>query len=382
MPFDPAKPYNDLPDLPPKAEIETVAILKQSIKTRHALAQLNAAIQNLPNPDVLIMPISLQEARDSSAIENIVTTDDALFRQSELPGEPKDPAVKEALRYRTALYDAYSKLRKRPVGANTAIEICRTLTGIDIDVRAVPGTTLRNIGTGETIYTPPIGQDRIRTKLSNWEKFIHEETNIDALVRIAVQHYQFEAIHPFFDGNGRTGRILNVLLLLELGILDKPVIYQCRSILATRDLYYKKLHGVTAQGAWLPWIEYYLLTLEDSAQKSAMKSFRIQMLINSTEKLLHSKGSKLPSKELIVFLFGRPYCRIGELVDAGLAKRQTAASYLNSLSALGVLEEIRSGREKIFVHKKFLELLTTDGLGVTKYPDSDDGPSELLFAID
>ncbi len=378
MTFHPTKAYNELPELPPQADIESKVILKQSIEARQALANLNASIQKLPNPDVLIAPFILQEARDSSAIENIVTTDDELFKQSDHTAAPSDPAVKEALRYRAALYDAYDRLNARPIGANTAIQICRTLTGVEMDIRAVPGTTLRNDQTGETVYTPPIGQDLIRAKLSNWEKFIHQQTDIDVLIRIAVQHYQFEAIHPFGDGNGRTGRILNVLLLLENRLLDKPVLYLSREILATRDAYYQGLINVTKHDAWETWISYFLKRLTISAEKTAYKAKQIQVLFDSTRTHVRAGAPKFYSQELLDFLFARPYCRIGELVDVGIAKRQTAAVYLGHLAELGVLKETKSGREKIFVHTKLLELLTTDGANVTKYPDGSGKPSGLL----
>ncbi len=367
MTFHPSKAYNELPDLPPQADIESKVILKQSIEARQALANLNASIQKLPNPDVLIAPFILQEARDSSAIENIVTTDDELFKQSDHAAEPNDLAVKEALRYRAALYDAYDRLNSKPIGANTAIQICRTLTGVAMDIRAVPGTTLRNHQTGETVYTPPFGQDVIRAKLANWERFIHDETGIDALIRIAVQHYQFEAIHPFGDGNGRTGRILNVLLLLDQQLLDKPVLYLSREILATRDRYYQGLNGVTIDGDWHTWISYFLERLCVSAKTTAVKARQIEELIESSRLHIRAEAPKLYSRDLMDFLFARPYCRIGDLVRAGMAKRQTAAVYLGELERLGVLRSEKTGREKLFVHTKFLELLITDGASVTPY---------------
>ena len=368
MPFNPLKPFNDLPDLPPAAEIESKTILKHSIAARFALAKLNTSVKSLPNPDVLIHPMTLQEARDSTAIENIVTTDDVLFRQTGRSDEPGDPAVKEALRYRQALYDASTALQTRPIGTNLAIDICRKLKGIDMTIRAVPGTTLRNEATGKVVYTPPAGTGVIRDKLANWEKFIHERTEIDALVRTAVQHYQFEAIHPFPDGNGRTGRILNIMVLLEYGLIDKPVLYLSREFLVTRSSYYKNLNAVTAEEKWEEWIVYFLTCLEASARATALKSQQIERLIQSTKAHLRARTPKLYSHELMDFLFARPYCRIADMVEAGLAKRQTATVYLGQLASLGILDESKSGREKIFVHRKFRDLLTTDGSGVEPYP--------------
>jgi len=378
MPWNPNEPYNDLPDLPPKVEVETKAILKASIEARDALAHLNEAVQRLPNPDVLIAPISLQEARDSSEIENIVTTDDALFRLVDDQDNRADPSSKEALRYRAALYQGYSGLKSRPVGTNTAIEICRTLKGVDLDIRAVPGTTLRNQSTREVIYTPPNGQDVIRSKLANWEHFVHDD-GLDALVRIAIQHYQFEAIHPFNDGNGRTGRILNILLLVEQQLLSYPVLYLSRHILRTKNEYYNLIRGVTERGSWHEWIEYFFDILVTSAAESETKANLVQILMIHTEAHMKLYAPKLISAEFSSVLFAQPYCRISDLTAKGVAKRQTASNYLQILSRAGILKEIKIGRDKLFVHSKFLELLTTDGRQILEYSGNALAPAKLMF---
>jgi Fic family protein len=241
--FDPARAYNDLPPLPPRADLETRAVLKACIEASRAVAE--------PNQDVLINTIPLLEARASSEIENIVTTTDQIFRYAQPDREAlADPATKEALRYRTALRRWVEVLKKRPLAMATAVEVCRTWLGVNLDIRRVPGTALVNEATGEVVYTPPEGEAVLQTLLVNWERFLHDSEDLDPLVRMAVAHYQFEAIHPFSDGNGRTGRILNLLLLIERELLELPVLYLSRAIIRQKADYYRLLLAVTARGAW------------------------------------------------------------------------------------------------------------------------------------
>jgi Fic family protein len=380
MGFDPNTPYNDLPDLPPRVELETRAVLKACIEARARLAELNAEAARLPNPDILIGYSVLLEARDSSAIENIVTTQDALFQHAQLDEATADPATKEALRYRHALYNGFQTLRDRPISTRTATQICRLLKGFDIDIRAVPGATLRNDRTGEIVYTPPVGEELIRRKLANWEQFIHGQTKLDPLVRLAVQHYQFEAVHPFSDGNGRTGRIINILYLVEQNLLAAPILYLSREIFETRTQYYQFLIDVTRNNSWEQWISYILKLIALSATRGRAKVLRYRTLMLHTQDFIRSQEPKLTSHELLDVLFAQPYCRIGSLVEAKVAKRQAASAYLKSLVHLGVLEEIKVGREKIFLHRKLHQLLTTDGDQVTEYARNSPLPARPLFA--
>ena len=217
MPFDPSIPFNDLPLLPPPLEsIETAAILKKCISARVALAELKQAAELIPNASVLANALPLLEAQASSEIENIVTTTDKLLEYVDAPEtRAADPATKEALRYRRALFEGVRKVQKGRLTVETAIDVCRTIKDEPLDLRSKPGTTLRNTATGAVIYTPPVGKDVIRDKLANWQEFLISQNDLDPLIRCAVQHYQFEAIHPFADGNGRTGRILNILYLVQ-----------------------------------------------------------------------------------------------------------------------------------------------------------------------
>jgi Fic family protein len=220
------RPYNELPHLPPRHDVETRRVLKLCIEARARLAELKQAGDLIPNQTVLINTIPILEAQASSAIENIVTTTDRLFQFAQQAADGKaDPATKEALRYRTALHHGYHTLSARPLCTGTAVEVCSTIKGAEMDIRRIPGTALINDAKGEVVYTPPVGESNIRDLMGNWEKFLHDGGDIDPLVRMAVAHHQFEAIHPFTDGNGRTGRILNILYLIEKELLSLPVLY-------------------------------------------------------------------------------------------------------------------------------------------------------------
>ncbi|MFP5462927.1 MAG: protein adenylyltransferase Fic [Gammaproteobacteria bacterium] len=367
MTFDPLRPYNTLPDLPPSTDIESKPILKACIEARAALAALKSAGALIPNQAVLINTIPMLEAQASSEIENIVTTSDAMFRYAQLEGRAVDPATKEALRYRTALQQGYLSLERRPLGTNTAVEVCSLIKSSAMEIRRVPGTALANQATGEVIYTPPEGEGLLREKLANWERFIHERTDIDPLIRMAVAHYQFEAIHPFIDGNGRTGRVLNLLMLVEQGLLEIPVLYLSRHILRNRAAYYRDLLAVTTVGAWEPWICFMLAAVADTARWTTVKIEAIRRLQSEATDFLRSRAGKIYSRELVDALFVQPYCRIRNLVDIGIAKRQTASVYLKHLVDLGMLSEVGAGREKLYIHPNFLRLLTSDDHPVLPY---------------
>ncbi len=357
--FDPNKPYNELPLLPPPAEqIETNAILKQCINARVALAQLKQAAELIPNAAVLVNALPLLEARASSEIENIVTTTDKLFEFVDINEDKADAATKEALRYRSALFEGSKMVRRGMLTTDIAIHICSTIKGLDLDIRDDSGTSLKNRASGELIYTPPVGQELLIEKLNNWQAFMHDNTDIDPLVRMAVQHYQFEAIHPFSDGNGRTGRILNILFLVEQGLLDTPILYLSRHVIHNKADYYRLLLDVTRKQAWGPWILFILKGVEETCVWTTDKIKAIRELMHHTSQHVQTQLPKTYSWELVVSLFKQPYCRIGNLVAAGVAKRQTASVYLKQLAELGVLREIKSGREALFIHPKYIELLT------------------------
>ncbi|MFQ5546815.1 MAG: protein adenylyltransferase Fic [Woeseia sp.] len=357
--FDPKKPYNDLPLLPPPAEqIESKVILKQCINARVAMAELKQAAELIPNAAVLVNALPLLEARASSEIENIVTTTDKLFEFADIAEDKADAATKEALRYRSALFEGSKMVRRGMLTTDMAIHICSTIKDMELDIRDDSGTKLKNRATGELIYTPPVGQDLLIEKLENWQRFMHEHTEIDPLIRMAVQHYQFEAIHPFADGNGRTGRILNILFLVEQGLLDTPILYLSRHVIQHKADYYRLILKVTTKQAWGPWILFILKSVEETCQWTTDKIKAIRELMEHTSQHVQTSLPKTYSWELVEALFKQPYCRIGNLVSAGIAKRQTASVYLKQLCEVGVLREVKRGREAVFIHPKYIELLT------------------------
>ncbi len=358
MNFDPKRPYNDLPLLPPTAGVETVPVLKACITARAALAELKATGALIPNQAVLINTIPLLEAQASSEIENIVTTSDALFRFATEDGAGADPATKEALRYRTALFQGYAALKTRLLATNVAVEVCSVIKGTDMDVRRVPGVALASDARGTIVYTPPEGEDRLRDLLANWEAFLHAKDGPDPLIRMAIQHCQFEAIHPFTDGNGRTGRILNLLYLVDQGLLEMPVLYLSQAIIATRADYYRLLLEVTQKGAWEPWIIYMLNAVTTTAQWTTARIRAIRTMLDAVAETIRQSAPKIYSRELGELIFAMPYCRIQNVVEAGIAQRQSASVYLKKLVAIGVLEERKAGRERLFINPQLLALLT------------------------
>lgn len=352
----PDRPWNELPILPPQTDLETKAVLKKCIAARAALGELKQAAELIPNQAMLINIIPLLEAKDSSEIENIVTTTDKLFQYADSPIESMDAATREALAYRTALNNGFRSLAKRPLCTATAAEICSTIKEMQMDIRKVPGTALANKTTKDIIYTPPEGEQRLRDLLANWERFLHEENDIDPLIRMAVAHYQFEAIHPFSDGNGRTGRVINSLYLIEKGLLTLPILYLSRYINGHRADYYRLLQQVTAQQNWEEWLLYILEGIEATARWTTDKIAAIRALETHTREHIQKRLPKLYSRELVELIFTQPYCRIGNLVDSGIAKRQAASKYLKELASIDVLVETQVGREKLFIHPRLLEL--------------------------
>ncbi|GGN19741.1 MULTISPECIES: protein adenylyltransferase Fic [Marinomonas] len=367
MSFRADLPYNQLPQLPPDIDlIETRTVLKACISARAALAELKQAGELLPNQSMLINLLPLLEAKDSSEIENIVTTTDQLFQYAQ-EDTGADHATKEALRYRTALNQGFTQLTSRPLCSNTAVEVCSTLKNMDMDIRKVPGTVIGNQTTGEIVYTPPVGEDVIRGLLANWENFLHDENDIDPLIKMAVSHYQFEAIHPFYDGNGRTGRILNVLFLIEQKLLSLPILYLSRYIVQNKQDYYRLLNQVTREQNWQDWLLFILQGVEQTCIWTCNKIAAIKALIDVTSDYIRDQLPKIYSYELVQLIFEQPYCRINNLVEKDIAKRQTASTYLKKLTDIGVLKEVSVGKEKLFVHPKLMQLMIQDSNDVSSY---------------
>ena len=357
MPWRPDVPFDDLPPLPPAGtDLEQKPVLKAAIEARTALATLAQASRLLPNPNILIHAVPLLEAQASSAIENIVTTADELFKHAESGGG--DQATKEALRCRSALFAGVESIRIRPLMAATASRVCCELQGRELAVRAVPGTRIANPTTREVVYVPPEGADLIRDKLSEWERFIHARDDLDPLVRMAVAHYQFEAINPFHDGNGRTGRVVNILMLIEAGLLHDPILYLSRAIIARKNDYYRLLGAVTAEDAWIDWILFMLGAVSESATSTMRKIGSIRTCQNDIAERARAATPGGRDAQFLAVLFEQPYCRISTVSLRCDVSRQTASSWLHALQTAGLLDEIKVGRELLFVNHEFLDVLT------------------------
>ena len=357
--WTPEKPFNDLPPLPPKGvAFDTSEIHRALVASHRTLAELKQATRRITNPGILIDSLGLREAQSSSEIENIVTTGDELFRAFSDKGERTDAATKEVLRYRDALYAAHMDLRAgRPLATVMFEKINQTVRNTIDGVRRVPGTKILNAGTGEVIYTPPEGESLLREKLARLEKFIYGAEDIDPLIKLALVHYQFEAIHPFSDGNGRTGRIINLLYLVEAELLTIPVLFLSGYVLTHKADYYSGLLGVTRDNDWHRWVGYMLEAVRFTAADTLSRIDAILALQLQFADRLRSKLPKIYSLELVQLLFANPYTKIEFLVRAEIAKRQTASKYLDEIAKLGLLVVIERGREKYFVNRPLIDVL-------------------------
>jgi Fic family protein len=264
------------------------------------------------------------------------------------------------LRYSRALFEGFGAIKQYPLSTRTAEQVCSTIKGVEMPVRRTPGTTLKNDATGATIYTPPEGETLLRDLLANWERYLHNETELDPLIRMAVGHYQFEAIHPFTDGNGRTGRVLNSLFLIQENLLTLPVLYLSRYIIQHKTDYYRLLLHVTREQQWEPWVLYILQGVAQTASWTTAKIAAIRALFERTAEQVRASFPKIYSHELVSLLFELPYCRISNLTERGIAKRETASSYLKRLVEIGVLRETSAGKEKLFINLGLMQLLTND----------------------
>jgi Fic family protein len=356
--FNPEKPYNQLPLLPAKAELETMAVMKQLVKSHQALAELKGYAQTLPNQEVLIHSIILQEAKDSSAIENIVTTHDELFKGLTL-AQNLSPQVKEVLNYRAALWEGFSFVRQKEfLSVNGIIAIQQRLEGNRSGIRKLPGTALKNDRTGKTIYTPPDHPDAIQKLLKNLEQYLNTDLGkTDPLIKMAVAHYQFESIHPFYDGNGRTGRIINVLYLILEKLLSAPVLYLSRYIIHNKSDYYRLLQEVRTKDAWGEWVLYMLKAVEETSRGTLRLIDEIRGAMETTAAIMKEHTGKIYSKDFWELLFEKPYVRIGDLVEKGIASRNIAAKYLRTLEEAGIVRSEKKGRDVLYVNVRLFNIL-------------------------
>lgn len=354
------KAFNNLPILPPKQSmVETIAILKQESKSAVALAELKGLANTLPNQNILINAIILKEAQASSGIENIITTQDKLYQALYAKSAKPDVATKEVLRYREALLMGTQLIKEKGfLNTNGIIAIQKELEENNAGLRRLPGTALINDLTNEVIYTPPDNFDTISDLMKNLEEYLNNDADdTSPLIKLAIQHYQFESIHPFYDGNGRTGRIINVLYLILKGLLNEPLLYLSSFIIQSKIDYYRLLQEVRTKNNWEDWIMYILKGIEQTAKSTIEQINKINLLFNETQKLVQDKLPRIYSKDLIEQLYIHPYSKIEFLVENLKLNRKTAGSYLKNLEELGVLEAESKGKEVIYVNTKLYELL-------------------------
>ncbi len=356
MSFNRNQPYNDLALLPPEVDLETKVVLKQAISANKELAELKGAGGAIPNQAVLINSIVLQEARLSSEIENVVTTTDELYQATGKDLSRINPQTKEVLHYREALWYGFESIKSKPLSTNLFVDLVRIIKQTNMGVRKVPGTKIAS-SKGHVIYTPPEGESILRDLLDNLERFLHGNDGLDPLIKLALIHYQFEAIHPFTDGNGRTGRIINILYLVEKGLLDIPVLYLSHFIINNKNDYYAGLRRVTEESDWEGWILFMLQAIETTARQTRQKILGIRDLMDEASEVVRENATKVYSKDLIELIFELPYCKIRFLEQRNIAKRQTASVYLKKLEEIGVLESVKVGREVYFLNKRLLEFL-------------------------
>ncbi|MEO8619458.1 MAG: Fic family protein [bacterium] len=351
-----------LTDLDP-ARFDTPSILRGLAGASRQLAELKGVSASIPHAGILINALGMQEAKDSSAIENIVTTHDELFREGAFPEEAGSASAKEVLRYRQALkvgFDAVNATGLLTI--NYILEIQKELERNDAGFRKVPGTVLKD-NAGRTVYTPP-EPDVIPGLMSKLESFINAPSTaeLDPLIRMALIHHQFESIHPFYDGNGRTGRIINVLYLLTQQLLDIPVLYMSRHIVRTKSDYYRLLQAVRERGTWEEWVTYMLSAVEASARDGIAMVLGIKRVLLETKHRIRGEHRKIYSQDLINSLFTHPYTKI-QFIERDLdVSRITATKYLNALAESGILVKRKVGRGYYYINEPLTAILTAEYL--------------------
>ncbi|MBL8027848.1 MAG: Fic family protein [Fibrobacteres bacterium] len=351
---------NKLAPIPNTFDFDSKAILKKAASAHRYLAELKGLSATIPNQDILINTLSLQEAKDSSAIENIITTNDELYKEQLFPEHVHNPVAKEVQNYATALKKGFKLVRENGhLTSNSILLIQEELEKNSAGFRKVPGTDLKNAQTGEVVYTPPQDYQTIVDLMNNLEQYINDESlhDADILVKMAVIHYQFESIHPFYDGNGRTGRIINVLYLVLKGLLDIPVLYLSRHIISTKNDYYRLLQAVREKEAWEEWVLYILTAVETTSIQTLQTVQEMKLALMDYKHRIRS-GFKFYSQDLINNLFFHPYTKIEFVQNDLKISRLTATKYLEELTAAGFLKKEKVGRANYFVNAKLFEILS------------------------
>lgn len=345
-------PFNDV-------DLKTPKILEALNEASRSLAELKGFANSIPNQHILINAITINEAKDSSAIENIVTTHDSIYKVLTESGF-KEEAAKEVVDYRSAIWSGYETIKDKSfINTNVLVKLQGMIEHNSAGIRKTPGTKLLNSITGEIVYTPPQEEKEIRDLLKNLEDYMNDNTDdVDPLIKMALIHYQFESIHPFYDGNGRTGRILNILYLVLNGLLDSPILYLSNYINSNKNEYYRLFKSVREDNNYEDWILYILKGIEETSKHTIELIKQIMNEMDSYKKEFTQKLPKIYSDELLESLFYEVYTRIGYIEDKCGVTRQTASTYLNQLTEVGLLEYEKVGRESIYKNTRLIELLS------------------------
>jgi Fic family protein len=353
-------PHHTLKKLPPRREkVETIEILREVNKASTALAELKGIAKTIPNQAMLINAVILQEAKDSSEIENIITTQDELYKALTVASSKVSSETKEVVNYRKAILTGFDTLKKQQfLRVNDIIAIQQELVDNNAGIRSTPGTVLKNETTGEIVYTPPQDKAEINDLLSNFIQFFNErDEELSPLINLAILHYQFESIHPFYDGNGRTGRILNILYLILNELIDVPILYLSSYIIQNKQEYYRLLSHTNKTGEFEEWILYMLKAVENTSKSTIEKISKIKNQLDLTIERVQNQLPKMYRKELVELLFEQPYSKIEHLVTKLNVERKAASRYLKSLEEIGVLKAHKIGRETLYINADLIEVL-------------------------
>jgi Fic family protein len=349
-----------IPTLPFSFDLETKPVLKKLTRAHQALAELKGVTGIIPNQSILINTLSLQEAKDSSAIENIITTHDDLYQSDALTKQFPSLEAKEVHSYAAALRNGYEKVKKTGLLTNNYIlEIQQTLETSRAGFRKLPGTELKNERTGEVVYRPPQDETQIKLLMNNLEKFINDDalSELDPLIKMAVIHHQFESIHPFYDGNGRTGRIINILYLVKQGLLDTPILYLSRYINQKKNEYYRLLQAVRTDQSWEEWVLYMLEGVEQISRQTTHLIQEIRSLMQHHKHKMRNELPKIYSQDLLNNLFRHPYTKIDFVMKELQVHRNTAMKYLEELVQIGILTKHKLAKENFYLNASLFDLL-------------------------
>lgn len=349
---------HELPLLPPSKELESKRVLKQLARTNRVLAELKGYAKTMPNQHILINAITINEAKDSSAIENIVTTHDEIYKALSQK-KYNNPNAKEVVNYRSAIWHGYNLVKQKEIlTTNMIVQIQQIIEDNNAGIRKLPGTVLRNERTGEIVYTPPEDEKEILMYMQNLEKYINEDfDSIDPLIKLAMIHYQFESIHPFYDGNGRTGRIINILYLILKDLLDSPILYLSKYIIRNKSQYYKLFNETREKNNFEEWIIYILIGIEETAEETMLLIKKINDEMELMKEELKAKLPKIYSKELLEALFFEFYTKVPYLQEKLRVSDKTAMAYLGKLEEEGFLVSEKVGRERIYKNERMFNLI-------------------------